>query len=219
MKSHRLAIALFLPLILACILGAVALRHHFGLFYPIPETESVFLCSYTPKQVIDHFRESESFSYTQHTGGGAGRTFVTHEAGFEFHIVLRREKWASLMNALQDDVLRQLANNGAEVLSQSSNPQDGLRFNYEINQSIGSLTISPLKINSPSRRKMSLPEGEEDVIIKIDQTERWFPKRIGTIRASSFSQGRSRDHGFEHFNLNTRLPIRVPLRGLMFVLC
>jgi hypothetical protein len=183
MKSHRLAIGLSIPLLLASTVGAVALWHHSRLLYPTPDTESVFLKNYTPEHTIDRFREKESFSLARHIGGGAGRTFVDHRAGFEFFVVLRPEKWASLMNALRDDVLQQLANNRAEVLSRSGNPRDGFHFDYRVNKSIGSLTILPLAITSglQIRRNMSLPQGMEDVTVKIEQTEQWFPKGAGTI--------------------------------------
>ena len=187
MKSHRLAIALFVPFLLACIVGAVAWRRHFRLYYPTPETESAFLKSYTPEHVIDHFREKEpveNFSHEQDVSDGAGRTSVTHERGFQFHPVLRREKWIPLMNALGADALQQLANNGAEVLSQGGNPHDGFRFDYRINQSIGSLRILPLATDTLLRRNISLPEGLEDVTVKIEQTEQWFPKKMSVIRIS-----------------------------------
>lgn len=149
MKSHRW-IWLSVPLFLACIAVVIDSWHHRHLVYPTPETESAFLKSYTPEHVIDRFREvSQSFSHTRHSGGGAGRTFVTHQAGFDFYVVLRREKWMPLMNSLRDNVLQQLANNGAEVLSQSGGPREGFHFDYKFNRSIGSLTISPLVITPP----------------------------------------------------------------------
>jgi hypothetical protein len=89
-----------------------------------------------------------------------------------------------LMNALRDDALQQLANNGAEVLSQSGDSSDGFHFDYKINHSIGSLIISPFAIHSHIRRNMPLPHGLEDVTVNIEQTEQWFPKKTGTIRIS-----------------------------------
>lgn len=183
MKSRRLATTLFVPVLLACIVGAIALWHDLYLFYPTPETESAFLKSYTPQYVIDRFRENQSFSSARSNGGGgAGHAFVTHQAGFEFHVVLRRDNWLSLMNALRDDVLEQLASNDAEVLSQSGNPQDGFRFDYRVNQSIGSVIISALTMNSRFRR--ALPDRMDGVTVKIEQTEKWFPKGIDATQAS-----------------------------------
>jgi hypothetical protein len=183
MESHRLAIALFVPVLFACVVGGVACN--FGLYYATPETESAFLKSYTPEHVIDRFREKESYSHTRNFGSGAGRIFVNHEAGFEFFVVLRRENWMPLMNALRDNALQQLTNNGAEVLSQSGTSQDGFRFDYKLNQSTGSLRILPVATSSRVQRNMPLPQGMEDVTVKIEQTERWFPKKIDTIRISS----------------------------------
>ena len=122
MKSHRFAIVLVVTFVLASIAGVGALRHHLRLLYPTSETESAFLKSYTPEYVIERFREKYGFSRSRPFGSAAGRTFVTHEAGFKFHVVLRLENWMSLMNALEDDAMQQLANDGAEVLSQSGNP-------------------------------------------------------------------------------------------------
>src|SRR2546423_12548660 len=119
MKFHRVAVGLAVPLLLAFTVIAIAWWQHSRLFYATPETESGFLKTYTPEHIIDRFRENQGFSHSRHFGGGAGHTFVDHQAGFEFLVVLRREKWIPLMNALRDDVLKQLSDNGAEVLSQS----------------------------------------------------------------------------------------------------
>ena len=89
--------------------------------------------------------------------------------------------------ALRDDALQQFANNGAEVLSQSGNSQDGFRFDYRLNQSTGSLRILPVATNSHVQRNMPLPQGMEDVT-KIEQTEKWFPTRLAS---SVFSKATS----------------------------
>jgi hypothetical protein len=99
-------------------------------------------------------------------------------------VVLRPEKWMPLMNALRDDVLQQLADNGAEVFSQTGDPRLGFHFDYRVGKSFGSLTIAPLAINPLIRRNMSLPEGMMDVTVKIEQTERWFPKEPDGFRSS-----------------------------------
>ena len=186
MKTHRSAIALFVPVLLACVVGGVACN--FGLYYATPETESAFLKSYTPEHVIDCFRENWGSSHGRSFGSSAGRTFVPHEAGFQFFVVLRRENWMPLMNSLRDDARQQLANSGAEVLSQSGDSQDGFRFDYKLNQSTGSLRILPVATTSLIQRRMPLPQGMEDVTVKIEQSEKWFPKqdRHGWFSLSHF---------------------------------
>ena len=186
MRSHRLAIALFAPVLLACVVGGVACN--LGLYDATPETESAFLKSYTPEHVIDRFCEKEGSSHTRNFGSSSGRFFVPHDAGFEFFVVLRRENWLPLMNALRDDALQQLANNGAQVLSQSGNSQDGFSFDYKISQSTGSLRILPSATSSHVQRNMPLPQGMEDVTVKIEQAEKWFPNKLAS---SMFSKGTS----------------------------
>jgi len=185
MKLDRLLIGLFVLLLTVTAVGATWVawdRSH--TLYPTSETESTFLKSYTPKSVIEHFDLMAPSSYTQHNGGGAGREFVSRNAGFEWFLVLRPEKWTPLMNALRDDVSEQLAHDGGQVLSQSGNPQDGFQFSYKIDKSIGSLTISPLTVTSLIHRKTPLCKGMEDVSVRIEQRETWFPKEPGTIQIS-----------------------------------
>lgn len=174
MKFHRLAIALFVPILLACIVGSVACN--LGVYNATPETESAFLKSYTPEHAIERFCEQEGSSHTRNFGASAGR-IVRHDAGFEFHVVLRRENWMPLMNTLRNDVLQQLSSSGAEVLSQNGNSQDGFYFDYKVDRSIGALRILPIATNSQVQRNMPLPQGMEDVTLKIEQTEKWFPKK------------------------------------------
>lgn len=178
MKLRPIAIALFA---LVCLFAVAGIFDHAFTYYPTPETESAFLKSYTPKLVIDQFREEKGSSSSGHMSAGAGRKFVTHEEGFEFHIVMRRENWLPLMNALQQDVLEQLGANNAEVVSQSGDWQDGFHFEYRVDHAAGSLTIAPIAPNSRIWRNKPLPEGMEGVTVKIEQTEKWFPKGIASV--------------------------------------
>lgn len=178
MKLRPIAIALFS---LMCLFAMAGIFDHAFTYYPTPETESAFLKSYTPKPVIDQFREKKSSSWSGSMSAGAGHKFVTHEGGFEFHVVMRRENWVPLMNALQQDVLEQLAVNDAEVVNQTGNGQTGFRLDYRIDRTIGSLIILPVALNSRVQRNMPLPEGLEDVTVKIEQTEKWFPKGIVSV--------------------------------------
>ena len=180
MKSGWLATAFIVLLAVAFVIGALAWWTHTRLIYPTPETESVFLKNYTPAHVVDRFRENESFQSMHHNGAGAGDTFVTHNSGFEFYIVLRRDKWEPLMEALRDDVLQQLANDGAKVLSQTGTACDRFQLDYSIGKSVGSVTISPVEITPPSQaqRNYALPRCTNDVTVKIEQTEKWFPNAL-----------------------------------------
>ena len=114
-------------------------------------------------------------SYGQHSGGGAGRKFVTHAGGFDWHFAMRSEKWMPLMNTLRDDVSAQLVSNGAQILSQSGDPRDGFSFQYKLGKSIGTLRISPLATDSLIHRATPLCKGLVDVTVRIEQTETWFP--------------------------------------------
>jgi hypothetical protein len=179
MKSHWEVIGLLLLSFLFCAV-VIALSYHPYLSIT-PETESAFLKSYTPEKVIKPFTENFPYSHSHFMGAKAGRDYVSHQGEFQSQVVLRPENRVPLMNALRDDVSQQLANSGAEVLSQSFDPRDGFHFDYKIGRSNGSLTISPLKLG----QRRALPEGKEDVTVRIEQAERWFPKATGMIRISA----------------------------------
>ena len=153
--------------------------------YPAPETESGFLKNYTPNRVIEPFEEQPSWS-DQTRGDGAGREFATHTGRFDWHFTMRPEKWVPLMNAIRDDASAQLAGNGARILSQGGDPSDGFHFDSKLGKSVGSLTISPLKIISPLpiRRGPPWPEGTVNVTAEIRLSGKWFPKEPGTIETS-----------------------------------
>jgi hypothetical protein len=181
MKSHPIWIGLSVLLLAICVVVAPGIWEQLHTLYPTPETESAFLKNYTPKTVIERFQADQSSWYGQHSGGAAGRKFVTHTAGFDWYFPMRSEKWIPLMNALRDDVSAQLAHDGAQILSQSGDARDGFHFEYKLSRSIGRLTISPLSTTSLIHRATPLAPGLLDVTVRIEQTETWFPKAPGTI--------------------------------------
>jgi hypothetical protein len=185
MKSHPI-LAGFAVLLLAICGAAVVfdIWDHLHPLYPISGTESAFLKNYKPTGVFDRFSVGHAGSYGQHSGGGAGREFVTHTAGFEGYFPMRSEKWMPLMNALRDDVSAQLVGYGAQILSQNGDSREGFHFDYKLGKSVGTVTIVPLAINSLIHRNTPLPKCMVDVTAQIEQTETWFPEGQGTITAS-----------------------------------
>jgi hypothetical protein len=181
MKSHPILAGLSVLLLSVCVAVAPGIWDQLHTLYPTPETESSFLKNYTPKSVIERFDAEKGSSYGQHSGGGAGRKFVTHTAGFDWYFAMRSEKWMPLMNALRDDASAQLVANGAQILSQTGDANVGFQFEYKLGRSIGTLTISPLGQTSLIHRATPLCKGLVDVTAHIEQTERWFPKEPGTI--------------------------------------
>jgi len=187
MKSHRILIGVSFLVIGFCgVVLVPATWEHFYTLYPTPESETAFLKHYTPKLVIEKFREpNESLANGQHKGDQAGPEFVTHTAGFDWHFAMRTDRWEPLMNALREDALTQLQANGANILRQSGDPHSGFHFDYRIGKSIGTLAILPLSLDSQVHRVMALPKGTVDVLACIEQTERWFPKESENVVANN----------------------------------
>ena len=180
MKPRRISLA-FSVLLLAVGLFAVPIVWiHFQTLYPTAETESSFLKNYTTRSVIERFEDKRAIRTTSaYKGGDAGRKFVTHTAQFYESFGLRTEECIPLMNALRDDMARQLVENGASILSENGDARQGFRFDYQIDKSLGSVTIMPL---TSTPRMRQLPTGSLDAGTSILITEKWFPKKPSMIR-------------------------------------
>lgn len=188
MRAARALVRFFAILLPVCAAAAIGIHYweQAGLFYPASETASAFPKTYTPARVVRRFVEEQGYSYADHTSAAAGHKSVSNQRGFEFYVVMRREKWLPLMDALTKDALRQLADTRADILSNSGDPRSGFHFAYRINQSIGSLSISPIVVTSPvvTHRNMALPADMQDVTVRVEEEEQWYPKKVGTVQIS-----------------------------------
>ena len=89
--------------------------------YPSSENESPFLRSIRPK---GRFSLSSRIRVDQGRwrGGGAGRKFVTHSAGFDEYFTMRADQTGSLIVAVNDDVLQRLLLSGASISTSPAPP-------------------------------------------------------------------------------------------------
>ncbi len=154
------------------------------LLYATPETESAFLKNYTPQHVIERFQCNESSSHAAGSGGEAGKDFVTHQASFSWFFAMRSDHLLPLITALNDDLAAQLSLNGAEILRRSGDPRAGFHYDYRLGKSLGSVTISPVSLNSGIHRAMPLPKCMVDVATKVELAEKWYPTQQTAMPAS-----------------------------------
>lgn len=151
--------------------------------YVTPETESAFLKNYTPQHVIERFQCNESSSHGAGRSGGAERDFVSHQASFDWFFVMQPDDFIPLMTALNDDLAAQLTGNMAQILSRTGDARTGFHYNYRLGKSIGSVTISPIALNSGIHRATPLPKCMVDVTAKVELAEEWYPKEQTAMRA------------------------------------
>jgi hypothetical protein len=151
--------------------------------YATPETESAFLKNYTPQHVIERFQCNEDSSHAAGGGGEAGKDFVTHQASFSWFSAVRSDKLLPLITALNDDLAAQLRLNGAQILNPSGDPRTGFHYDYRLGKSIGSVTISPVSLDSGIQRAMPLPKCIVDVATKVELAEKWYPKEQTAMQA------------------------------------
>ena len=158
---------------------------HFRLTYPSPEMESSFIQNYTPKTVIDSFKDP-GFGYGEGggTGTGAGRNFVTHQREFDEHFTMHSDQEDALNNSLADDLSTQLTADGAQILSRTGEPGSVVVVEYKLDRSLGTVTLSPLVPDKGVRRNTPLPEGMADVIARVAITDKWFVGEKDVFEAS-----------------------------------
>lgn len=147
-------------------------------YYPSPENESAFLRTYSLKPVVLPFVDSSGGTGDlSGSGGGAGTISVEHTANFGEYFTMRSERKASLMEAVCNDLERQLRTSGMQVLSQYGGVSTGYRFRYRSGNSFGTVSIHPLE---PGRVQRNLPlaYGLEDIGVRVEINEEWFPKGI-----------------------------------------
>ena len=147
MKSPRVLIELSVLLLTVGVVAVPLIWDRVHTFYPTPETESAFLKSYTPTNVLDRFKD-EGGSYLGSRTAVACHDSVTHAATFDGYFALRSEEWMPLMDALRDDVAAQLVGNGARILNQGGDARAGFHFDYKLGKTVGSVTISSLALTS-----------------------------------------------------------------------
>jgi hypothetical protein len=150
---------------------------------PSPEgrhrLDPFFLCL-----VIERFQCNESSVHADGTGSEAGKDFVTHQASFNWFFAMRSDKLLPLMSDLNDDLAAQLSLNGAHILSRSGVTRTGFHYDYRLGKSIGSVTISPISVDSGIHRAMPLPKCIVDVSTKVELTEKWYLKEQTAMQAS-----------------------------------
>jgi hypothetical protein len=177
----------FVILVAAGLLCLIPVVQHFSYVYPTPETESAFLKNYTPDTVVGRFqRMNHGAQESSTTSAGAGRKFVSNERVFEPRFVIKSRDWMPLMVSLDQDLSFQLSHQGAEIVSQTGDPREGYRIEYQADKSFGEVTLEPLRLVSvasvPGPRAV-LPDDEQAVDLRITIHEKWFKSKPGMITA------------------------------------
>ncbi|HET9308225.1 MAG TPA: hypothetical protein VFO46_19560 [Candidatus Sulfotelmatobacter sp.] len=183
MKSHRVLIALSLMLLAA----GCSIWERGQTSSPF-ETESAFLKSYAPTNVLNRFNDGQA-SYSHGNGAAFGHDSVTHEANFDGDFALCSEKFVPLMDALSDDVAAQLVGNGARILSQIGEARAGFHFDYKLGKTVGSVTITPLELTPTDPASIlghskPVPNCMVGVHTSIKVAEKWFAKEPGLMQIS-----------------------------------
>ncbi len=93
----------------------------------------------------------------------------------------------AMFNALDDDILSRLHHLGAANITRTGDSLRGLRFSYQLGNSLGTVNLHPIAA-SPCRLPASrLPDA--DVSFKVTCTEHWYPNRTHQRKAGTIRTG------------------------------
>jgi hypothetical protein len=145
---------------------------------PTSETESAFLKTYTPNNVIQKFKGAEYTQMSSGSSGGADRGFATHQTDFEPTFVIDSEKWVALEQALRDDVISKLTADGATIMENSGDAVHGFQIKYALGKSRGTVAVEPLKMVPASNLAIQgTGPGKVTVSLHLHIYEKWFRRQ------------------------------------------
>jgi hypothetical protein len=185
MKFQRTALIVSCVVLGSILLAVVylAILEHQRL-YPTTTTLSSFFKEYTPRPVVESF-ESNQFNsaWGDISSSSAGRKFITNRRELIPDFAIESEKRTPLMNALNDDIYAQLVKRGA-LVRRGGGLEQGFRYKYILDTSIGTVTLSPMTLSTRIRRNSPLPSGIENMTFQLTIMERWFPSKADVTRAT-----------------------------------
>jgi hypothetical protein len=155
-------------------------------YTPSLEHESVFLRNYSPRPVLESFAVQHSIEIADGIGSGSGRKFVTNERTIDPTFAIQADLRPSLMTALSEDLAAQLVRNGATIVAKRGGPQGEFRLSYRDGTSAGSVLSYPF--TDWLNQSGPVTAGTQKVCAHIVISEKWFPREIDAIRASTQSQ-------------------------------
>jgi hypothetical protein len=143
------------------------------LLYPSSETKTTFLRDYDPNRVLKMF-ETDGYGWGDSNEGSAGEGFVKNEMDCQGHLAIRPQDSEALIINFKNDLWGHLHDSGPSVLNLTGDLSHGYRFDYQIANSTGWVTIAPLKPD-PQKRVGYLAPGFTEVLVEMSIHETWRP--------------------------------------------
>lgn len=135
--------------------------------------ESLLYRTYDPVPVFIQFRDEQK-GHGEGGGSAAGRGIksIHHSRDFDQMFAMQANRKQELLNALRQDILNRLHMPGTTVVVTDAQPNKGFTCEYISGNSHGSISV---EVPAPAEivRHYPLPNGLEDVQVRIDLEETW----------------------------------------------
>jgi hypothetical protein len=164
-------------------LGGWAEIKEYKTIHPSPDKTSRFLTNYSPDKVGQAFSYPGNRYGSSTLGQAAGEEFVKLTYSYEPQFPLRDTDRAPFLTGVYDDIEAQLLSSGARVFAKGGEPTTGLKLEYSVDHSVGSVLILPVATVSSEKglimthtgKPMQFPPGIRWVKANIQVSERWYP--------------------------------------------
>jgi hypothetical protein len=189
MRSRRPAVVVLeclLLLVVAVVASDWIARRFVYRYTPGLEHESLFLRNYSPRPVIESFNVQRSIEIADGIGSSAGRKIVTNVRTISPAFAIQADCRPSLMTALSENLAAQLVRNGGNIVASGGDPQGEFRLSYRDGTSAGSVMVYPFTDWLSQSGPMTA--GTQEIRAHIVISEKWFPREIDAIRASTQPQ-------------------------------
>lgn len=162
-----------LPILLLCLVIFRVVVAKADVVYPSPETESVFLRSYTLANAIVPGTPLASGSSGPDS---AGRGCASHQREFQFWFAIPTGNKPVAMAEVRRDLESRLTRQGSQVTAANGDLRKGFQLDYAVGHSKGSVIVDPLLIADSTviAAQAGLRPGQRAVKLRIRISETWY---------------------------------------------
>lgn len=167
------ALLIGLPILFLCMVTFRVVVAKADVVYPNPDTESVFLKSYTLANAI----VPGIPLYSGSSGpDSAGLGCASHQREFQFWFAIPSTNERAVMPAVRRDIESRLTGAGSQITAASGNQVKGFQYDYAAGHTKGSVIIDPLVIadSASAADQASLRPDQLMAKLRIRVSETWY---------------------------------------------
>jgi hypothetical protein len=138
-----------------------------------PQNQSAFYRVYDPEEILKRFRSpKEGYGEGFNSGAVQDTEFIRHSKSFEREFTIESRRKTELVAAIDQQIQNELQLPGTHPVNRVEEPSGNFKYNYTTPNGGGFIVVH-LPVYCPVQRNMALPDGLEDLCLKINLEETW----------------------------------------------